>query len=152
MPLHYALPISVSPVGASYIIEGKVEDFVISPPANPMSEFEDHYAWVDLKDGFNKAGKDPTVLLDKVLLPDNNCQAFCRGITNGTASVVSDGSFNPSSTMGPVGTSGVIMAPSMNRKDQQHWIRGWNWVTGPAEAQSSYLIEASLQVLSPPSR
>ena len=41
--------------------------------------------------------------------------------------------------MGPVGTSGVIMAPSMERIDQQHWTRGWNWVTGPAEAQSSYL-------------
>ena len=29
----------------------------------------------------------------------------------------------------------------MERKDQQHWIRGWNWVTGPAEAQSSYQNE-----------
>ena len=128
----------MSPVGASYAIEGRAADFVILPPINPMSEFEDHYAWVDLEDGFNKAIADPTILLDKVSLPDDNCQAFFTGIRNGTASIVSDGSFNPSSSMGPVGTSGVIMAPSMDRKDQQHWIRGWNWITGPAEAQSSY--------------
>ena len=51
MPLNYALPISVSPVGASYVIEGKAEDFVILPPINPMSQFEDDYAWVDLEDG-----------------------------------------------------------------------------------------------------
>ena len=43
--------------------------------------------------------------------------------------------------MGPVGTSAVIMAPSTDRKDQQHWTRGWNWVTGPAEAQSAYRSE-----------
>ena len=87
MPLNYALPISVSPVGTSYVIEGKVEDFVILPPINPMSEFEDDYAWVDLEDGFNKAKADPTVLLDNFSLPDDNCQAFCTGISNGTASM-----------------------------------------------------------------
>ena len=47
VPLTYALPISVSPVGASYVIDGKVEDFVIPPPVNPMSQFEDYNAWVD---------------------------------------------------------------------------------------------------------
>ena len=120
VPFNYALPISVSPVGASYAIEGRAEDFVILPPINPMSEFEDNYAWVDLKDGFNKAKADPTVLLDKVFLPDDNCQAFCTGIRNDTASIVSDGSFNSSSRMGPVGTLAVIMAPSTDRKDQQH--------------------------------
>ena len=59
----------MSPVGASYVIEGKAKDFVILQPINPMSEFEDNYAWVDLEDGFNKAKADPTFLLDKVFSP-----------------------------------------------------------------------------------
>ena len=72
MPLTYALPISVCPVGASFVIEGRAEDFVILPPINPLSEFEDDYAWVDLEDGFNKGKADPTVLFDKVTLPEDN--------------------------------------------------------------------------------
>ena len=44
VPLTYALPISVSPVGASYVIEGKVEDFGI-PPHNERIELYEHFIW-----------------------------------------------------------------------------------------------------------
>ena len=50
VPMNYALPISVRPVGASFAIEGKVEDFNILPPINHMSEFENDYAWSDIQD------------------------------------------------------------------------------------------------------
>ena len=77
-----------------------------------MSEFENYYAWSNLREGFDKAIEDPTVLLDKFVLPEDNCQALNDGIPNGTASIVSDGSFNPASPIGPVGTLAVILAPS----------------------------------------
>ena len=141
MPLTYALPISVFSVGASFVIEGSVADFNILPPSNPLSEFEDDYAWSNIRDGFDKAIGDPTILLDKFALPKDMCQALSDGIRNGTASIVSDGSYNSSSPIGPVGTSAVIMAPSTDMRDQQHWVKGWNWVTGPASSQSAYRSE-----------
>ena len=94
MPMNYALPISVRPVGTSLAIEGKVEDFDILPPINPMTEFEDDQAWLDTEDGFTKAKEDPTILLDKFELPDDKGQALVEGIRNRTASIVSDGSYN----------------------------------------------------------
>ena len=54
----------------------------------------------------------PTILLDTFVLPEDMCQALINGIRNVTASIVSDGSFNPASPIGPVGTSAVILAPS----------------------------------------
>ena len=141
MPMNYALPISVHPVGASFAIEGTVADFNILPPINPMSEFENDYAWSNIRDGFDKAKVDSTILLDKFALPKDRCQALSDGIRNGTASIVSDGSYNSSSPIGPVGTSDVIMAPSTDMRDQQHRVKGWNLVTGPASSQTAYRSE-----------
>ena len=118
--MNFALPILVTPVVASFANEGLVADFDILPPSNSLSEFENDYALSNLREGFDKAIEDPTILLEKFVLPEDNCQAFCTGIRNGTASIVSDNSFNSSSPMGPVGTSAVIIAPSTDRKDQQH--------------------------------
>ena len=125
LPINYALPISVSPVGASFVIEGKVEDFNILPPSNPMSEFENDYAWSDIQDGFDKAKVDPTILLDKFVLPEDMCQALNDRIRNRTASIVLDGSFNPTSPIGPVGTSAVILATS-TECHTRHWLNGCN--------------------------
>ena len=90
-------------------------------------------------------------MLDKFVLPEDNCQALSNGIRNGTASIVSDGSFNPSSPIGPVGTSAVILAPSIEGP-KKHWAKDCNWVTGPASSQSAYRSElagviASLTVI-----
>ena len=79
------------------------------------------------------------------------CQALTEGIRNGTASIVSDGSFNPNSPIGPVGTSAVILAPSTD-SPKSSWTKAWNWVTGPPSSQSAYRSElagviASITVL-----
>ena len=89
-----------------------------------MSEFDNDYAWFNLQDGFNRAKADPTILLDKFSLPKDKCQALCNGIRNGTASIILDGSYNSSSPIEQVGTSAVIMAPSTEMSDKQHWTRG----------------------------
>ena len=148
MPMNYALPISVCPVGASFEIEGTVADFNILPPINPLSEFEHDYAWSTIDDGFTRATEDPTILLDKFTLPADKGEALSGGIRNGTASIVSDGSFNRTLPIGPVGTSAVIMAPSTNMQDQQHWVKGCNWVTGPPSSQSAYRSELAGVIVS----
>ena len=71
--MNFALPTSVTPVATSFAIEGAVVDFDILPPSNPLSEFENDYAWSNLREGFDKAIKDPTILLDKFVLPEDNC-------------------------------------------------------------------------------
>ena len=55
--MNFALPISVIPVVASFAIEGAVADFGILPPSNPLSEFENDYAWSDIQDRFDKVSK-----------------------------------------------------------------------------------------------
>ena len=74
--MNFALPFLVTPVSASFAIEGAVADFDILPPSNPLSEFENNYVWSNLREGFDKAIEDPTILLDKFVLPEDNCQAL----------------------------------------------------------------------------
>ena len=130
-PLNFAIPISVTPVAASFSIEGVVAVFDILPSNNSLFEFENDYVWSNLQESFDKAIKDPTILLDKLVLPENMCQALSDGIQNGTANIVFDGSFNPASPFGPVGMSAVILVPS-TKCLPRHWTKGCNWVTGPA--------------------
>ena len=79
-PMNLAIPISVTPVVASFTIEGAEAVFHILPPSNPLSECENDYAWSNLREGFDKAIKDPTILLDKYVLPEDNYQALSDGI------------------------------------------------------------------------
>ena len=65
------------------------------------------------------------------------CNNLVEGIRNGTASIVSDGSFKQNSSIGQARTSAVILAPSTTFQPQ-HWARGEKWVTGPEESQSAY--------------
>ena len=60
----------------------------------------------------DSAVEDPTILLDKYQLPSDEYRALVDGIVAGTASIVSNGSFNPESLTGPAGTSAVVLAPS----------------------------------------
>ena len=46
--MNFAFPISVTPVAASFAIEGAVADLDILPPSNPLSEFENDYTWSNL--------------------------------------------------------------------------------------------------------
>ena len=68
------------------------------------------------------------------------CHSLAEGIRKGTASVVSDGSFEANAAIGPVGTSAVIIAPSTTC-ESKHWAKGEDWVTGCGEAQSAYRSE-----------
>ena len=69
--MNFALPISVTPLAASFSIEGAVADFNILPPSIPLSEFDNDYAWSNLQESFDKAIKDSTMLLDKYILPED---------------------------------------------------------------------------------
>ena len=59
------------------------------------------------------------------------CNSLVDGIRNGTASIVSDGSYEESSPIGKAGTSAVILAPSTTsqkkildkRMELGHWSR-----------------------------
>ena len=148
MPTNYTLPILVRPVGTSFAIDRSVEDFDILPPCNPLSEFEDNDSWSNIRDGFDKATVDPTILLHKFALPADECQALSQGIRNGTASIVSDSSYDPTSCIGPAGLSAVIMAPSTDMQDKRHWVKGRNWVTVPPSSQSAYRSELAAVIAS----
>ena len=111
-PLDLALSISVVPVAPSFCIEGSVAVFNLLPSVNALSEFEDDFSWSTLQEGFDNAIIDQTILLDKFVLPEDMCQALVQNIRNGTASIVSDCSFNVASPIRPAGTLAVILAPS----------------------------------------
>ena len=62
------------------------------------------------------------------------------GIVAGTASIVSDNSFNPDSSLGSAGTSAVILAPSTNCTIK-FYAKGNNWAAGLKIDQSAYHSE-----------
>ena len=110
--MNFVIPISVNAVAAGAYIEGTEVAFNLLPASDALSEFENDYTWSNLQEGFDYAITDPTILLDKFILPKDVYQVLVERISNGTASIVSDGSFNRASPIGPVGTSVVILAPS----------------------------------------
>ena len=84
------------------------------------------------------AVEDPTIY--QYNLSCDGYLALVAGIVAGTASIVSDGSFNPASLIGPAGTSAVVLAPSTNCP-AKFYAKGNNWVTGSREDQSAYQSE-----------
>mmetsp|Transcript_38493 Transcript_38493/g.41756 ORF Transcript_38493/g.41756 Transcript_38493/m.41756 type:complete len:157 (-) Transcript_38493:1075-1545(-) len=68
------------------------------------------------------------------------CNNLVEGMQNGTAIIVSDGSFDAASPIRPVGTSAVILTPS-TECHERYWTKGCNWVTGPKSSQSAYHSE-----------
>ena len=79
---------------------------------NALSDFEGNSAWSTFSESFDTAINDPTTLLDKYWLPDDQCDDFFEGVILGTASIVSDGSFDPASSIEPVRSSTIILASS----------------------------------------
>ena len=65
-------------------------------------------AWASLLDKLDTAVDDPNILLDWYQLPANGCPALVYGSVQGTVCIVSDGSFNPDSSLGPTSTSTVF--------------------------------------------
>ena len=98
----------------SHIIESKVTSFIVNPTNNLLSDFEGATVWTSLLDGMDTAVEHPTILLNQKHLPADGCLALVAGIVAGTTSIVSDGSFNLESLIGPAGTSAVVLTPSTN--------------------------------------
>ena len=110
--MNFAIPISVKSVATSFCIEGTEAAFNLLPPSNALSEFENDYIWSNLQEGFDYTIANPTILLVKFFLLEDMFQTLVKGISNGTASIVSECSFNCASLIGPVDTSAVILALS----------------------------------------
>ena len=63
-----------------------------------------------------------------------------NGIVHGTACIVSNGSFNSDSLLGPAGTSAVVLVPFTNSETKLYAKRN-NCVTKLNEDQSAYYSE-----------
>ena len=93
--------------------------------------------WNDINKDLTAAVNDPSILLDKLDITEEKCNNLAKGITDGTACVISDGFFNPNSPIGPAGTSAVILAPS-DTSEKSPCATGANWITGTKGDQSAY--------------
>ena len=105
----FMVPDSIGILANGHQIEPEVTFFIVCPASNLVSDFEDASAWTSLSDGMDTAIEDLTILLDQYHLPLDGCLALVTGIVAKTPSIVSDGSFNPESMIGPAGTSAVLL-------------------------------------------
>ena len=136
IPTASVVPVSIGIDAGSYRIETEALSFHICPSNNSLSDFEDTAAWDSLADGLDAAVDDLTILLDQYHLPSDGCLALVAGIVAGTANIVSNGSFNTESLIGPAVTSVVAIAPSLNCP-VKFYAKGNNWVTGSRKDQSA---------------
>ena len=60
------------------------------------------------------AAADHDILLDHYHLSQDSCLLLVDGITQGTDSIVSNGSFNPDSSISSAGTLAFVLAPSID--------------------------------------
>ena len=65
----------------------------------------------------NASIADPRILLDSVVLPNDGGEAIAKAIKDGTERAVSDGSFNPVTPIGPLGTSALNISASDKNAD-----------------------------------
>ena len=88
-----------------------------------------------IQDAFDSSRASEKILLDKVELPADDCQAIATGISQGTARAISDGSYDPNTLKG---TSALIIVAD---KDDKQPLEAANWVPGLAFDQSAYRSE-----------
>ena len=86
----------------------------------------------------NASIANPRILLDSVVLPNDGGEAIAKGIRDGTARAVSDGSFNPATPIGPSGTSALNISGSGENWDG---LEAVNWVPGTVIDQLAYRSE-----------
>ena len=111
VPLNLS-PISVSERGFGQVSVDVLSEFLTKLPQQDLcSDFEDHSRWNSICEGFRFASLDQSILLDTFCITSNDCRAIAYSLSQGTASVVSDGYFCRDSLIGPSGTSSVIVAP-----------------------------------------
>ena len=114
-----------------------LESLSVIPHQYLLSDSEDPLRRNIIWDGFRFASLDPTILLHRFCIPRNDWSAIANGFSQGTVSVISDGSFCRESPIGPSGTSSVVVALKTDC-NQNLCITGTIWVTGPKYCQSSY--------------
>lgn len=118
-------------------IEVQKPSLTILLSTDDLFYFEDKDRWTSLEYGLDAAMSDIIILLDDYNLPTNNYAALVGGIIQGTVSIVSDGSFNLDSSIGPASMSNVILAPLVEC-DTKLYANGNNWVTSSKWDQSAY--------------
>jgi hypothetical protein len=102
----------------------------------------DNGRWRDIDEAMRLIQFHPDILLDSHDMAKDGGLAIVQGIKDGSARIVSDGSYRKDTPIGPAGTSAFCIAPYANNKEEQ-CITGYNWVTGTKEDQSSYRSEAA---------
>ena len=137
MPTSSVVPVLIGIGAGSFRIETEALSFNVCPSSNSLSDFVDTSSWASLSDGMDTAYDDPRILFDRYQLPSDRCFALVNGIVQGTACIISDGSFNPDSTINPSGISAVVLVPSTNCATK-FYAKENNWVTGLKTGQSVY--------------
>ena len=90
---------------------------------------------VDIEEAFAPSLQYPSVMIDSITLPSDECLAIATAIKNGTACAISDGSYEDDPQQG---SSGFIITPG---KTRQNMLTGRNLIPGSAEDQSAYRSE-----------
>ena len=101
IPTTSVVQVSICIDVGSFSIENEALSFSVYPSSNSLSDFGDTAVWGSLSDGLDTTVDDPTILLDQYQLPSDGGLALVNGIVEGTACIVSGGSFNPDSSLGP---------------------------------------------------
>ena len=89
----------------------------------------------DIEFAFDESIRSRRILLDEIKIPKDNCAAVVSAIQNGTARLVSDGSYFPDFESG---SSAFILTPGRKKKNK---LVGVNWVPGTKEDQDPYRSE-----------
>lgn len=90
---------------------------------------------IDFVNAFVESIERQDILIDKVKIPKDNCEAIAEAIRNGTACLITDGSYFPEKE---AGSSAFILTPG---KTKRRKLIGMNWVPGTKEEQDPYRSE-----------
>jgi hypothetical protein len=88
-----------------------------------------------IQNAFDSSITSEKILLDEISLPKDNCRDISTAIQNGTARVISDGSYDPLALQG---TSSLTIVAARNDIDP---LDGDNWLPGTPTDQSAYRSE-----------
>jgi len=106
------------------------------PVSDDVNPFETTYP--DIQSARFAFLSSPGVLLDTLSVPSDNGLAIANAITNGSASAVSDGSFDSSIMRG---SSAFIISCDSECTDESQFVSGSNLTTGNPPDQSAYRSE-----------
>ena len=88
--------------------------------------------WNNINKGLIAAVNDLSILLDKLNITEEKYNKFAKGITDGTACIVSDESFNPNTPIDLTRISTIILIPT-DTSEKAQCVTEVNWITGKKE-------------------